>query len=298
MVTRTPALSSFPAVRGFGRGLVRFGRRKPLGGFSLVFLCIVGLVAIFPSLLTTQDPLSPDFVNNKQPPGSDFLLGSDYLGRDVFSRVIYGTRTSLTIGFAAVFFGTTLGGMWGLVSGVVGGKFDIISQRLLEVIMAFPALVLAILLVGSIGAGLMTVIIAIAATRLPFGVRVVRSVSLAVREYMYVDAARAIGASETRVILRHVLPNCVAAYIILATAHLGVAIIMEATLGFLGVGVPPPTPSWGNILGDATGDLINPVWWLVLFPGLAIIITVLAFNLLGDAVRDYLDPRLRGTTEA
>ena len=219
MVTRTPALSSFPAVRGFGRGLVRFGRRKPLGGFSLVFLCIVGLVAIFPSLLTTQDPLSPDFVNNKQPPGSDFLLGSDYLGRDVFSRVIYGTRTSLTIGFAAVFFGTTLGGMWGLVSGVVGGKFDIISQRLLEVIMAFPALVLAILLVGSIGAGLMTVIIAIAATRLPFGVRVVRSVSLAVREYMYVDAARAIGASETRVILRHVLPNCVAAYIILATAH-------------------------------------------------------------------------------
>ena len=164
--------------------------------------------------------------------------------------------------------------------------------------MAFPALVLAILLVGSIGAGLMTVTIAIAATRLPFGVRVVRSVSLAVREYMYVDAARAIGASETRVILRHVLPNCVAAYIILATAHLGVAIIMEATLGFLGVGVPPPTPSWGNILGDATGDLINPVWWLVLFPGLAIIITVLAFNLLGDAVRDYLDPRLRGTTEA
>jgi ABC-type dipeptide/oligopeptide/nickel transport system permease subunit len=175
--------------------------------------------------------------------------------------------------------------------GYLGGRFDLVSQRIMEVMQAFPDLILAMAISMAIGTGMPAVIVAIAITRIPFGGRVIRSVALSVREMQYVEAGRASGATAMRIMAVHVLPQCVAPYLVLATTHLGVAIVIEAALGFLGVGVPPPTPTWGNMLADAITNLV-PSWWLVLFPGLAITITVLAFNLFGDGIRDTLDPRM------
>ena len=229
-----------------------------------------------------------------KPPVEKNYFGTDQIGRDTLSRVIHGSRTSLAVAFAAVLLGTTLGSLWGLVSGYMGGRFDIISQRIMEFMQSFPDLILAMAIAMALGAGNGTVIVAIAITRVPFGGRVIRSVVLSLKEMSYVEAARSLGASNMRIMFRHILPQCIAPYLILATTHLGVAIIIEASLGFLGVGIPPPTPTWGNMLSDALNSGIVPPWWLVLFPGLAITITVLAFNLLGDGIRDILDPRLRG----
>jgi ABC-type dipeptide/oligopeptide/nickel transport system permease subunit len=200
----------------------------------------------------------------------------------------------LIVAIAAVLLGTTTGSLWGLASGYIGGSFDIASQRVIEFLQAFPDLILAMAISMALGSGHGTVIVAIAITRIPFGGRIVRAVALSLKEMAYVEAARAIGASPLRIMAQHILPQCVAPYLILATTHLGVAIIIEASLGFLGVGIPPPTPTWGNMLAGSLTSLV-PHWWLVVFPGLAITVTVLAFNLFGDGIRDTLDPRLRGT---
>jgi ABC-type dipeptide/oligopeptide/nickel transport system permease subunit len=217
-------------------------------------------------------------------PDAENYFGTDQIGRDNLSRIIYGSRASLIVAISAVLLGTTTGSLWGLASGYIGGRFDIVSQRLIEFLQAFPDLILAMAISMALGTGHGTVIVAIAITRIPFGGRIVRAVALSLKEMAYVEAARAIGSS----------PLCVAPYLILATTHLGVAIIIEAALGFLGVGIPPPTPTWGNMLAGSLTSLV-PHWWLVFFPGLAITITVLAFNLFGDGIRDTLDPRLRGT---
>jgi len=238
-----------------------------------------------------QDPLKTNFRHMNKPPDAEALFGTDQVGRDTLSRVIYGARTSLFVAFSAVLLGTTVGSLWGVACGYLGGRFDLASQRVMEILQAFPDLILAMAISVAIGTGLPAVIIAIAITRLPFGGRVIRSVAISVREMSYVEAGRATGASALRIMRLHVLPQCVAPYLVLATTHLGVAIVIEAALGFLGVGVPPPTPTWGNMLADSITGLV-PRWWLVLFPGLAITITVLAFNLLGDGIRDTLDPRL------
>ena len=193
------------------------------------------------------------------------------------------------------FWAQTLGSIWGLASGFLGGRFDIISQRIIEFLQAFPDLILAMAIAMAMGSGTTTVIIAIAVTRIPFGGRVIRSVVLSLKEMSYVEAARGLGASNLRIMALHIMPQCIAPFLILATTHLGVAIIIEASLGFLGVGIPPPTPTWGNMLSDALNSGLIPPWWLVLFPGAAITITVLAFNLFGDGIRDALDPRLRGS---
>ncbi|MDA0340512.1 MAG: ABC transporter permease, partial [Proteobacteria bacterium] len=219
----------------------------------------------------------------------------DQIGRDTLSRTIHGSRTSLVVAIAAVLLGTTFGSIWGLASGYFGGRFDIISQRIIEFLQAFPDLILAMAIAMALGSGTTTVIIAIAVTRIPFGGRVIRSVVLSLKEMAFVEAARSLGASNLRIMAQHILPQCIAPFLILATTHLGVAIIIEASLGFLGVGIPPPTPTWGNMLSDALNAGLVPPWWLVLFPGLAITITVLAVNLFGDGVRDALDPRLRGS---
>jgi peptide/nickel transport system permease protein len=199
------------------------------------------------------------------------------------------------VAIAAVLLGTTFGSIWGLASGYFGGRFDIISQRIIEFLQAFPDLILAMAIAMALGSGTTTVIIAIAVTRIPFGGRVIRSVVLSLKEMAFVEAARSLGASNLRIMAQHILPQCIAPFLILATTHLGVAIIIEASLGFLGVGIPPPTPTWGNMLSDALNAGLVPPWWLVLFPGMAITITVLAVNLFGDGVRDALDPRLRGS---
>jgi peptide/nickel transport system permease protein len=268
-----------------------FARRNPISvAGGLVGLAII-LIALTAPWIAPRDPLKADFRRMNKPPDAHALFGTDQVGRDTLSRVIYATRTSLFVAFSAVLLGTTVGSLWGIACGYLGGRFDLVSQRLMEVLQAFPDLILAMAISMAIGTGLPAVIVAIAITRIPFGGRVIRSVALTVREMAYVEAGRASGASALRIMGLHVLPQCVAPYLVLATTHLGVAIVIEAALGFLGVGVPPPTPTWGNMLADAITALV-PAWWLVLFPGVAITVTVLAFNLLGDGIRDTLDPRL------
>ncbi|HEX9748896.1 MAG TPA: ABC transporter permease, partial [Methylomirabilota bacterium] len=252
---------------------------------------IVVLVALTAPWIAPREPLKADFRRMNNPPDAQSFFGTDQVGRDTLSRVMYGARTSLFVAFSAVLLGTTVGSLWGVACGYLGGRFDLVSQRIMEVLQAFPDLILAMAISMAIGTGLPAVIAAIAVTRIPFGGRVIRSVAISVREMPFVEAGRAAGASQLRVMTLHVLPQCIAPYLVLATTHLGVAIVIEAALGFLGVGVPPPTPTWGNMLADAITGLI-PHWWLVLFPGLAITVTVLAFNLLGDGIRDTLDPKL------
>ena len=293
-----PTASEVPSVGWVGgrvlRSLRTFARRNPLSAFwGCVALFIVG-VAILAPFIAPYDPLKANFRRMSKPPDSDNYFGTDQIGRDNLSRVIYGSRVSLVIAIAAVLLGTTTGSLWGLASGYIGGSFDIASQRVIEFLQSFPDLILAMAISMALGTGQGTVIVAIAVTRIPFGGRIVRAVALSLKEMAYVEAARAIGAAPLRIMARHILPQCVAPYLILATTHLGVAIIIEAALGFLGVGIPPPKPTWGNMLAGSLTSLV-PHWWLVLFPGLAITITVLAFNLLGDGIRDTLDPRLRGT---
>jgi ABC-type dipeptide/oligopeptide/nickel transport system permease subunit len=282
--------SRLPRAAG---GFRSFIRRSPLSAFWGCIAAAIILMALAAPVLAPYEPLKSDFRAMSKPPNERHIFGTDQIGRDVLSRVIYGSRASLAIAFGAVLFGTTLGALWGLASGYFGGRFDIISQRIIEFLQSFPDLILAMAIAMALGAGFSTVIVAIAITRIPFGGRVIRAVVLSLKELSYVEAARGLGASHLRIMARHILPQCVAPYLILATTHLGVAIIIEAALGFLGVGIPPPTPTWGNMLADSLNAGLVPPWWLVLFPGLAITITVLAFNLLGDGIRDMLDPRLR-----
>ncbi len=280
--------------RRMARGLRLFIRRSPLSAFWGCVAAAIILTAVSAPLLAPYEPLKSDFRAMSKPPDGRHYFGTDQIGRDVLSRVLYGSRASLTVAVGAVLFGTTLGALWGLASGYFGGRVDIVSQRIIEFLQSFPDLVLAMAIAMALGAGIGTVIVAIAITRIPFGGRVIRAVVLSLKEISYVEAARGLGASHLRIMLRHILPQCMAPYLILATTHLGVAIVIEAALGFLGVGIPPPTPTWGNMLADSLNAGLVPPWWLVLFPGLAITITVLAFNLLGDGIRDILDPRLRG----
>ena len=277
------------------RGVRNFVRRNPLSAFWGVVATAILIMAIVAPLIAPHDPLKANFRRMSKPPDAQNYFGTDQIGRDNLSRVIYGSRSSLIVAIAAVLLGTTTGSLWGLASGYIGGRFDIFSQRVIEVLQSFPDLILAMAISMALGTGTWTVIVAIAITRIPFGGRVVRAVTLSLKEIAYVEAARGIGASTLRIMALHILPQCVAPYLILATTHLGVAIVIEAALGFLGVGIPPPTPTWGNLLADSLHSGLVPPWWLVFFPGLAITITVLAFNLFGDGIRDTLDPRLRGT---
>jgi peptide/nickel transport system permease protein len=279
------------ALRTFGS----FFRRAPFSAFWGVVAALIVAMAVAAPVIAPYPPLKSDFRAMQKPPDEKHWFGTDQIGRDTLSRVIYGSQTSLTVALGAVLFGTTVGALWGLACGYFGGRFDMVSQRVIEFLQSFPDLILAMAIAMALGGGLATVIVAIAITRIPFGGRVIRSVVLSLKEMQYVEAARGIGASHKRLMFRHILPQCVAPYLILATTHLGVAIVIEASLGFLGVGIPPPMPTWGNMLADSLNAGLVPPWWLVLFPGLAITVTVLAFNLLGDGIRDLLDPRLRGS---
>jgi ABC-type dipeptide/oligopeptide/nickel transport system permease subunit len=285
----TPSLS----IRA-GKRVMQFVRRSPLSAFWGCIAVLIIVIALAAPAIAPHDPLQSNFRQMTKPPSALNYFGTDQIGRDTLSRVIYGSRASLTVAVAAVVLGTTLGAFWGLASGFFGGRFDTISQRLIEALQSFPDLILAMAIAMALGVGIGTVIVAIAITRIPFGGRVIRAVVLSLKETPFVEAARGLGASNLRLMLRHILPQCIAPYLILATTHLGVAIIIEASLGFLGVGIPPPTPTWGNMLADSLNAGLVPPWWLVLFPGAAITITVLAFNLMGDGIRDILDPRLRG----
>jgi peptide/nickel transport system permease protein len=261
---------------------------------SLVVLVVIILTAVFAPVVAPYDPTDTHRGRTLETPSWDFLLGTDHLGRDLFSRIVFGARISITIGFLAVFLGTSGGVVLGIASGMQGGKFDILVQRLVDAWMAFPGLVIALALVSMLGPSLMNVAIAIAIGTVPSTSRVVRGAVLSEKERDYVSAVVSIGAARLRLALRHILPNVLPPILILATARLGSAILAESSLSFLGLGVPPPTPTWGGMLSREGREFMitNPM--LGLWPGLSIMLTVLAFNLFGDGLRDILDPKLRG----
>ncbi|MCC6174196.1 MAG: ABC transporter permease [Chloroflexi bacterium] len=275
-------------------GVRRFVRSSPLGTIALLFLLVVIVMAILADVITYWDPLLTDYGSTRAAPSAMHVLGTDHLGRDVWSRIVTGARISLYVAFVAVLAGDGVGLVWGVVSGYFGGRVDMVSQRILDALLSFPGLILAMLLLVGLGAGLSTVIIAIAVTRIPLSTRVIRSVALTTKSLAYVEAARTVGASPIRILARHVAPQCIAPFLVIVSANIGVAITTEAGLSFLGIGIPPPSPTWGNMLGGVLAESFKPPWWLVVYPGLALTLTVLAANLFGDALRDFLDPRLRG----
>ena len=286
-------LSEVPPEQQHGifANLKKFFVHYTLGAGALCVLIVIVAGAALAPLYVPSDPLEADFSALRAPPSSDHWFGTDRIGRDVFSRVIYGARSTLVIAFIAVAIGDGFGFAIGIVSAYAGGRFDLISQRVLEVFLALPALILALLLGVAIGKGLDSIIIAIAVTRVPDSARVVRSRVLSIKEEPYVEAARVIGSTPLRVAVRHVAPQTLSLFLVIFSINLGFAVFAEAALSYLGVGVRPPTPTWGNMLGAETSHVFKPLWWMFLFPGLAIVVTVLSMNLLGDAIRDFADPR-------
>ena len=277
------------------QNLVKFVKDKPLGAFGGTVAILLIVLAFAAPLVATHDPELTDYRAVLAAPSSEMLLGGDQIGRDVFSRLVYGTRISLLVGILSVLFGVTIGLAVGLVSGYFGGSVDLVVQRLMDAVMAFPALILALSIMAVMGASIVNVIIALAAVFVPGAARTIRSQALSIKETDYILAARAIGVTDLRIMVRHMAPNLAATYIVLATISLGWAIVVEASLSFLGVGVPPNVPTWGGMLTGAT-EFVETAWWVAVFPGLAIAVVVFAWNLLGDALRDVLDPKLRGSS--
>jgi peptide/nickel transport system permease protein len=251
------------------------------------------LTALFAPVIAPHDPLSTNSRASLAAPGGTYWLGADFMGRDMFSRIVYGARISLAVAVGATLLGGILGVLIGLLSGFIGGWLDLATQRLMDIMQSLPLLVMALVMAASLGPSLENTIIAIAIPLVPSVARVVRSSTLSLREQPFVEAARAIGMGEMRIAIRHVLPNTLAPLIVLGTAQLGSAILTEASLSFLGLGIPEPYPSWGRMLSESAAEYVRTAPWLVIFPGVAISLTVFGTNLLGDALRDILDPRQR-----
>ena len=282
-------------VRGSGVTTWEFFKNKPLGGFGAAILFLLVLMAILAPVISPYEPNQAHIEDLYAKPGAKFLLGSDSLGRDVLTRLFYGGQISLFVGLVSITIGVTIGSLLGAVSAYYGGKFDLIVQRLVDAFIAFPGIILGLALMAALGSSVVNIIIALVAVLTPSAIRTVRSQALAIKETDYILAARAIGAGDGRIILRHMVPNCFAIFIILATLNLGYAIIVESSLSFLGVGVPPDVPTWGSMLSEVGVTYIEIAPWLAIFPGLFLSLAVFGVNLVGDALRDVLDPRLRGT---
>ena len=280
-----------------GKALVtarRLARRQPLGVAGLIVFIITALMALFPWQLSQYSPVTIEGVNRLMAPSWNNWMGTDHLGRDVYSRIVHGTRISMMVSFASIAVGCTSGYLLGITTGFLGGKTDLLVQRVIDAMLAFPGILLALILVSALGPGVDKVIVAIAVGQAPRAARVSRGVVLTVKQNTYVDAARVVGASQLRIMLRHIVPNAMAPFLILASVGLGAAILIEASLSYLGLGVPAPAPSWGRMLSSAATIYAEIAPWMMFFPGIAITVLVLAFNLFGDSVRDVLDPRLRG----
>ena len=278
--------------------VLQFMLVQPLGAAGLGFILLMVFCAIFAPLVAPYDPLTVDYAGMLAGPSWEHWVGTDSFGRDVASRIIYGARTALAIGFIASFLGSTGGAVIGVVSAYFGGKTDLVIQGVMDVLLSFPIIVLAITVVAILGNNVVlgidvNLIIAISIPMLPRVARVVRSSALAIRELPYIDAARTAGFSHTRIIFRHIIPNVVAPYLIMLTAFMAQAILAEASLSFLGLGVTEPTPSWGLMLSGAAADFYQQAPWMIVFPGLAISFAVFAFNLFGDSLRDWLDPKIK-----
>jgi peptide/nickel transport system permease protein len=270
-----------------------FARRYPLGAVGAVIMVVFLFAAFFAPLITVYDPLSTNAALSLARPSAAHWLGCDFMGRDVYSRIVYGARISLAVGCGSMSLGVSIGVLIGLLSGYLGGWIDLAAQRLIDILQSLPLLVMALLMAASLGPSLHNTIIAISIPLIPYSARVVRASTLSLREQPFVESAKAIGMSEFRIALRHVLPNTLAPLIVLATAQFGSTILTEATLSFLGLGIPEPHPSWGRMLSESAAEYVRTAPWLVIFPGLAISFVVFGTNLLGDALRDILDPRQR-----
>jgi peptide/nickel transport system permease protein len=273
--------------------VLAFIRQRPLGAVGGAIILAMAVVAATAGLLAPYDPLETDYAAMLAAPDAGHWLGTDAYGRDVLSRIIYGSRTALMVGLGASAIGATLGAVIGVASAYFGGRVDLVVQRVMDVFFAFPVIILALAVVAILGTGLGNVILAIATPMVPRCARVVRSSALSVREMPYVDAARAAGFGHRRIILRHMLPNVMAPLLIMATAFLGEAILLEASLSFLGLGVQEPIAAWGLMLRGAAVEFAETAPWMAIFPGLAISLGVFGFNLFGDSLRDALDPKLR-----
>ena len=280
-------------ITGWWSRILFFARRYPLGAVGAIIVTIFVLTAAFADIIAPVDPTATNSKFSLAAPSHMFWLGADFMGRDMYSRIVHGARISLAVGAGAMGLGGVIGISVGLASGYLGGWFDLLVQRLLDIMQALPLLVMAIVMAAALGPSLRNTIIAIAIPLVPTVSRVVRSSTLSLREQPFVEAARAVGMSELRIAVRHVLPNTLAPLIVLATAQLGSAILVEASLSFLGLGIPEPHPSWGRMLSESAAEYVRTAPWLVIFPGVAISLTVFGTNLLGDALRDILDPRQR-----
>lgn len=286
-------LEDLRSRKSLGARTLDLARKQPLGAVGLFVVVAMIVMAVFANYLTGYDPEDNDFANMLTAPGFEFLLGTDQFGRDILTRLIYGARTALFVGFAASFIGSFAGLVLGVMSAYFGGTFDLIFQRVMDVFMSFPLIIMALAIVSIFGPSTQNVIIAITIPFIPRCARVVRSSALAIREIPYVDAARALGFGHARIILRHMVPNVMAPFLIILTAGVGQAILLEASLSYLGLGVQEPTAAWGLMLQGGAEEYLESEPWIAIFPGIAISLAVFGFNLFGDSVRDVLDPRLR-----
>lgn len=278
-----------------GKVIAAFARAKPLGAAGALLLLLFVLVALFAPLLATHDPNEQVLADRLQGPSFKYPMGTDDYGRDVLSRIIWGSRTSLYVSLLAIALGTVLGTVIGLTSGYIGGKYDLIMQRVIDTLMSIPGLVLSMVIMAALGTNMNNVVLAIGIISTPHLARIVRGTTLSIKNSPFIEAAHAIGSNDLRIQLVHILPNVTAPIIIMATAGLGSAILVESSLSFLGLGVPPPDPSWGRMLSGSARKYMETAPWLVIFPGLAISLAVLGFNLFGDSLRDWWDPKLRGS---
>jgi peptide/nickel transport system permease protein len=277
----------------FWQVTLHFCRREPLGAFGMLIVLIIAVTGFSAELIAPYNPTSNDFASMTEAPSWTHWLGTDQFGRDLLSRVIYGARTALIVGLTSAIVGGFAGLVLGVASAYFGGKLDLVFQRIFDVVMAFPLIIMALAVVSIFGTGVHNVIVAITIPLIPRCARVVRSSALAIREIPYVDAARACGYSHSRIIMRHMVPNVMAPFLIMLTAFVGQAILAEASLSYLGLGVQEPTPAWGLMLQGGAEEYASTAPWIAIFPGLAIALTVFGVSLFGDALRDVLDPKLR-----
>ncbi|MEZ5853286.1 MAG: ABC transporter permease [Hyphomicrobiaceae bacterium] len=278
--------------------MVQFMRAQPLGFVGLLIILLYFVFAFGAVWIAPYDPEAVDFGAMLARPSGDHIFGTDQYGRDVFSRLVYGSRTALGVGILAAVFGTSIGAVIGAASGYFGGRIDNLLQRIVDIMLSFPIIILAMVVVAVLGRNQvfgidLNLIAAIALPMVPRMARVARSSTLSLAQMPFIDAARAAGYGHTRIVLRHILPNIVAPYLIMLTASVAQAILLEASLSFLGLGVTEPTPAWGLMLSGSSADFYQAAPWMILFPGLAITLAVFAFNLLGDSLRDWLDPKLK-----
>ena len=289
----SPVAADEPKRASRTRRLLRFFRRELLGTFGLLLVVVTAGTGLFAELLAPNNPTANDFGAMMEAPSWQHLLGTDQFGRDLLSRIIFGARTAMIVGLSSALIGGTIGLIMGVGSAYFGGKTDLILQRVFDVFMAFPLIILALAVVAIFGTGVQNVIIAITIPLIPRCARVVRSSALAIREVPYVDAARAMGFGHTRIILCHMVPNVMAPFLIMVTAFVGQAVLAEASLSYLGLGVQEPVPAWGLMLQGGAEEYASSAPWIAIFPGVAIVLSVLGINLFGDALRDTLDPKLR-----